>query len=145
MDCANFKKHCWKKKRINVLQFIFQIFTLFNPTATTTAKCKLIASEKNKNRGGEGAQCTFSPVVIYKPFKRQAHKMVKRIQAISQLLLTNCLSLTILWGWRWKDQVMKQSTFSTNFRTAEPFNLDSVIDFCKPKKGLSSPVLLSRF
>ena len=35
---------------------------------------------------------------------------------------------------------MKQSSFSTNFRIAEPSNLNYVIHFCKPKKGLSSPV-----
>ena len=35
---------------------------------------------------------------------------------------------------------MNQSSFSTNFHIAEPFNLDYVIYFYKPKKGLNIPV-----
>ena len=35
---------------------------------------------------------------------------------------------------------MKRSSFSTNFRIVEPFNMDYVMHFYKPKKGLSSPV-----
>ena len=35
---------------------------------------------------------------------------------------------------------MKQCFFSTNFRIVEPFNLDYVIHFNIPKKGLSSLV-----
>ena len=37
-------------------------------------------------------------------------------------------------------EITKQSSFSTNFHIAEPFNLDYVIHFYKPKKGLRSPV-----
>ena len=36
--------------------------------------------------------------------------------------------------------VMKQCSFSTNFHTAELFDLDYVIHFYIPKKGLGSPV-----
>ena len=35
---------------------------------------------------------------------------------------------------------MKQSSFSTNLLIAEPFNLDYIIQFCKPKWEISSPV-----
>ena len=35
---------------------------------------------------------------------------------------------------------MKQSSISTDFRIAEPFNLDYVIHSYQPKIGLSSPV-----
>ena len=34
------------------------------------------------------------------------------------------------------------SYFPTNFRVAKPFNLDYVIHFYKPKKGLTSPVFI---
>ena len=33
---------------------------------------------------------------------------------------------------------MKQFSFSTNFCTAKPFNLNCIIHFYKPKKGLST-------
>ena len=36
--------------------------------------------------------------------------------------------------------VMKKSSFSTNFRIAEPFNLDYVVHFYKRKNGLICPV-----
>ena len=37
-------------------------------------------------------------------------------------------------------EVMKQYSFSTNFCIVEPFNLDYVIYFYIPTKGLTSPV-----
>ena len=37
-------------------------------------------------------------------------------------------------------EVMKESSPSANSHIAERFNLDDVIYFYKPKKGLSSPV-----
>ena len=36
--------------------------------------------------------------------------------------------------------VMKQSSFSTNFRITEPFNLDYLVNFYKRKNGLICPV-----
>ena len=40
---------------------------------------------------------------------------------------------------------MKQSSFSTSFRIADPFNLDYVADFYQPKKRRSSPVFTVSF
>ena len=40
--------------------------------------------------------------------------------------------------------VIKQSSFYTNFRIAEPFNLEYVIRFYKPYKGLSSAIFIMK-
>ena len=39
-------------------------------------------------------------IEIFKPFKREPHKIVKHTQTIRRLLPKNCLSVTILLGWR---------------------------------------------
>ena len=39
--CINFNRNCWETTCINALQFLFQIFTLFNPIFNIFGTCKL--------------------------------------------------------------------------------------------------------
>ena len=50
-----------------------------------------------------------------------------------------CAGTLVVSGSQFFWENMKQS-FSTNFRIAESSNLDYVIHFCKPERGLSGPV-----
>ena len=39
--CTNFSRTCWKTTCVNTLQFLFQIFKLFNPVSNILGTCKL--------------------------------------------------------------------------------------------------------